>query len=496
MPHQAHLWDVALELDDDGRFVYDTVDLTIMRRQGKTSSQFAKTTWRMTVAPKLRRPDGKLWGRQRALYTSQRGKDARKTIEQVFAQELRDNPGSFREITNVKGRPSRPYEWKLSMNNGAEHILFGRGNYFAIDAPVAEAGHSDSLDDANLDEIWALENGEIEQGIGPTMATRWNPQTWRFSTAGNEKSFYLYPIVLAGRGYSCTCGARYMDDCVCGFADRPHSRTCYFEWSIPEDANIDDEDVWWEFMPALGRTVTPEFVRGKLDSARRDPHEGEEGWRRAYGNQWVKIPLIGGAMRIPKLPVEQWGAAAIDVNAAPDRRRGEVAFGFAVSRGGTMSTITASSGSPSYPFVEITGEQDRPDHREGTGWLVDRLVELVLEWQPLGVAFRRSGPAGALEDVIREAFRKAGIDDDSMLKPLSMVAYKAACGALFLAVKEDRLLRADQAPLAAAGADAPEKRSGDAFVWDDTGDVPITPLEAGTCALSLLLLDEEESNLW
>lgn len=493
MPYQQHVWDVALEVEADGRFAYDAVDLTIMRQSGKTTLEFAKSTWRLTVAPKLPKPDGKPWGRQRALYTAQRRQDARKKLEQEFAVLLRESP-SFREIRNVKARPTKPTEWKISLNNGAEHILFGTGNYFQIDAPVKDAGHSDTLDDANLDEIWALQNDDIEHGMGPTMATRWNPQMWRFSTAGDENSFYLYGMVRSGRAKSCTCGAQFMDGCTCGFTSSSKDRTAYFEWSIPDDVNIDDEALWWEYMPALGRTISPEFVRSQLEKARRKPEEGgEDLWRRGYGNQWVKIPLLGGEARLAKLPATQWAEAIIALDDVPAMNPGEVAFGFDVSPAGEWSSIAVAAGTQNAPYVELTGTNELQDHRPATGWLPARLVELVHRWKPLGVGFDQSGPAGALADTIRAAFADASprIDPD-VLKPLTSTEYKAACGAFYLDVKESRLARADQSPLTTAGIDATARVVMDAWVWDRRPPAgPISPLVAATVARSLLPTGEK-----
>lgn len=481
MPYQQHVWDVALEMEADGRFAYDAVDLTIMRQSGKTTLVFAKKCWRMTVAPKLRKPDGKMWGRQRALYTAQRRADARKKLEQDFAQQLRDARSSFQEIRNPRARPSRPTEWKLSLNNGAEHLLFGAGNYLQIDAPSKDAAHGDTLDDADIDEAFALDNDDVEQGVQPTMATRWNAQQWTTSTAGDEKSFYLYGKVRAGRQHSCTCGAQHLDRCTCGY-DPGKGRTAYFEWSLPDGADIDDESMWWDYMPALGRTISPEFVRSQLEKARRKPEEGgEDLWRRGYANQWTRIPLLGGEMRVAKLPVEQWDGSRIEYAETPAMNPGQVVFGFDVSPGGEWSSIAAAIGTQAQPYVELVA------HAEQTGWLPRRIVELVAKWKPNKVAFDQTGPAGALADVVREALREARLRPD-VLQPLTSQEYRAACGSFFLSVAEGRMRRAAaDLPLDAAGADATERRVGDAWVWDRRlATVPICPLVAATTACALL----------
>lgn len=484
MPHQQHVWDVVHEVDEDGRHVYDAAVVTIMRQSGKTTQVLGEKTWRLTVAPKLRRPDGKMWGRQRALYTAQRRQDARKKLEQDFAFQLRDARSSFTEITNPRGRPVRANEWKLSLNNGAEHILIGPGNYLLIDAPTDDAGHSDTLDLVVTDEAFALADDGVEQGVIPTMATRWNAQHWTVSTAGDEKSFYLWSKIRAGRVHACTCGARSLDLCRCSY-EPSKARTAYFEWSLPEDADIDDERLWWQHMPALGRTISPEFVRAQLEKARQKPEEGgEDLWRRGYGNQWVRVPLLGGETRQAKLPAEAWQAARVAYADEPARNPGDVVFGFDVSPSGEWASIVAAVGTQAQPYVELVA------HAEGTGWLPRRLVELASTWRPPAIGFDQAGPAGALADVVREALHEAGLSQ-KMVRPLESRAYRQACGALYLATVEGRLGRSESdLPLDAAGADATDRRVGDAWVWDRrSAQVPICPLVAATAALGLLSVD-------
>jgi hypothetical protein len=453
---------------------------TSMVATHNTTMVFDKKAWRLTVAPNLTKPDGKKWGRQRALFTAQRRADARKKLEQEFAPRLRDAAPSFREITNAKARPVKAHEWKLSLNNGAEHLLFGRGNYLQIDAPVADAGHSDSLDDVSLDEVWAYANDDVEQGVAATMATRWNAQMWRTSTAGTDKSFYMWPMVRAGREHACTCGARLADSCTCSWA--PGRRTAYFEWSLPDGCDIDDEALWWLHMPALGRTISPEFLRSQLEKARGRPEEGgEDLWRRGYGNQWCSIPLLGGETRAPKLPPSEWQDSRVGFDETPTMAPGRITLGFDVSPGGEWSSIAIATGSLQDPYVELV------DHEVETGWLPSRLIDLIRRWRPTAVGFDQGGPAGALADVITKAIEKEHLDT-TVLRPLPGSEYRSACGAFFLDVKEGRLRRADgQGPLDAAGGDATDRRVGDTFVWDRrTATVPISPLVAVTVARSLL----------
>lgn len=462
MPHQQLVWDVALEYDSDGRFVYDEVDLSTMRQTSKTTTMFCKKVWRLTMGSRM-------WGPQRSTYTMQLRAKARAKLEKDFAEVLLRSPTakrSFREIVNAKARPVKASDWKLSLNNGSEHIMFGRGNYLQIDAPSAIGGHGDVLDDGDIDEAFAHQDDAIEQGMKPSMATRWNRQLWVGSTAGDERSFYWYDKVLAGRR-QIESGAM--------------SRTAYFEWSIPDEADIDDEDVWWAHMPALGHTIPPEFIRAELESARRRVTEGgEDLWRRGYGNQWPHPPVLTAEMRPSKLPPECWRSTAILAKDAA--RIADSAFAVDVTVDGSFGSVSSAGGSMQYPYIECF------EHRQGTGWVPSRLVDLAKKNLKARFGINGAGPAGALVGPILLAFADAGIRADRLVQ-LNAVEYRQACGNLFLSCVEGRLRHSidGQGPLDLAASDATERTVGDAFAWEvRQATVPISPLTSSTIAAALL----------
>lgn len=461
MPHQQHIWDVALEIDGSGRFVYDEVDLSTMRQTSKTTTMFMKQVWRLTMGARM-------WGPQRSTYTAQKRQMARNKLERDFAEGLLrcvTAQRSFTEIKNPKARPRKPSEWKLSLNNGSEHLLFGRGNYLQIDAPTTTAGHGDTLDDGNIDEAFAHGDDSVEQAMRPAQATRFNAQLWVGSTAGDERSRYWHPKVKAGRA-QIESGAP--------------SNVAYFEWSLPDEVDIDDEDAWWEFMPALGHTISPDFVRGELERARRNPDEGgEDLWRRAYGNQWVRVPMSREGKAV-KLPADKWRdtgvAKRVPVNP------GEVTLAFDVDRDGLRSSIGIGAGSMHAPYVEEI------ENNPGVGWLPARLVELVRTWDPIAVGCNGAGPAGGQVGPVLAAFSEAGIDAN-LLHQLNALEYKQACGGFYSDVIEGRLKRPakGQGPLDVAVADATERPLGDAWAWDRRNlTVPIASLVAVTIARALL----------
>jgi hypothetical protein len=449
LPWQRYVADVALEVDPaSGRLAYDEVDLTVPRQSGKTRLVFSKMTWRCTTLARRLGP-------QTVTYTAQSRNAARKKLERDFTDALREASG-FRQIVNPKARPQRPTDWKVSLNNGAEHLLFGRGNYLQIDAPTKTAGHGDTLDDGDIDEAFAQRDDAIEQAMRPAQATRDDAQLWVLSTAGDELSYYLWRKVLAGRAALESGGP---------------SRVAYFEWSIPPEADIEDEAVWWEFMPALGHTIRPEFIRAELERMRRNPDEGgEDLWRRSYGNQWVRIPLLNEADRPEVISGEAWMSLGIGAIA------GSLVLGVDVAPDGESAAIVAvgdvGDGRMHVEVVTVAA---------GTFWLESRLSEYVRAHKPAVVAYDAGGPAASLAPELERAAKGVPV------VKLGGRDYSAACEGFLVAVTRKRLTHPRQAWMSTALAGAAKKLRGDGWLWDRKSALSdITPLVAATVALRVM----------
>jgi phage terminase large subunit-like protein len=456
MPWQQHAADVLLEYDpdDDDRPCYDELDLTIMRQTGKTLWAFACKLRRCTVVPHR-------LGRQRVTFTMQKRDNARRKLERDFAPMLRESD-QFVEIINPKSKPSRSTkQWKLSLNNGSEHLLFGQGNYLQIDTPSKASGHGDTLDLGVIDEARFLPDDRVEAAMRPAQATRAEAQLIVASTAGDEESAYLWRKVVAGRR-SVELGER--------------SRVAYLEWSVPEDAPLDDPDTWWEFHPALGHTIELDFIMSELDRARRNPDQenGEDVFRQEYGNQWVRTPVLGDSER-PRVI----GADAVKRAEVPNGTTlvGDVAMAVDVSpEGRSASIVIAGRTAAGLPVVDVLAcdaatfwiEQVLPVHRDA--------------WGPKMIGFYGSH-ARALAPVIGRA---AGVVP---VKELTAGDYAAACEAFAMAMSgtPPRVGHLGQEQLVTAIDGAVKLARGTGWVWDrQTSLVDVTTLVGSTVALRLL----------
>src|SRR6266700_1184439 len=110
---------------------------------------------------------------QRSAFTAQSGKDARdKWIDELFPLLRRS-----RALRPGAGLTARIYE-----GMGNEYIRFTNGSVIRLLSTSASSGHSKTLHQAVLDEIWHDADSRREQGLGPSMLTIADAQALMCST--------------------------------------------------------------------------------------------------------------------------------------------------------------------------------------------------------------------------------------------------------------------------------------------------------------------------
>jgi len=416
MPWQRHVLDVALEVDPEtGLLAYSEVRLTVPRQSGKTTLLLPLMVHRALL----------MGSPQRIVYTAQTAKDARQKWEDEQVPMLMASPLA-KSVRSVR------------RTNGAEAIKWVNGSIHEVVAPTQTAGHGKTLDLAVIDEAFALQGDHVEQALKPTTSTRPEPQFWIVSTAGRpESSPYLWGKVEDGR-------ARAQAGVASGVA--------YFEWSAPEDAPANDPATWLACMPALGHTMNVDRIRTHFESMK------EPEFRRAYLNQWFAPPsesvipaLAWAAAEDPMSTVCDPVALAVDVT--PDR--------------GHAAIAVAGLRPDGLEHIEVV------EHRSGTGWVADRLVELVERWSPVGVAVDTAGPAGSfLGELPGLPWQTIGARD-----------LVQACGGLYDAVVDGRLRHRGDVRLNVAVNGAGRRILGDSWAWSrKSSAVDICPLVAVTLA--------------
>jgi len=348
MPWQRQVNDVALELDDDGRYVYQLVVVTVPRQSGKTLDFSAVGQHRALTIP-----------RGRAWFTMQKGQDAR----DWFLNEHLPLMSPFSA------------ELQIRRTNGGEFSKWKRtGGTFRPFSPTPDALHGKTTDLVIVDEAWAFDvmrGRELDGAIVPTQATRPGAQVWKLSTAGTDASIWLLAAVEAGR-------AAVRAGRTSGLA--------YFEWSCPDELDPVDEASWPQYHPAYGRTIGPGAMAAALEIL------GPEEFARAYGNRWVH-----NVSRV--IPADVWAAAADETQPLPSTRTLALGFDVALDRS-DAAIVAAWRDDAGYLRLEVA------EARPASGWLSTRLVEMGGKWQPRAIAYDAAGPALDVAD----AASRAGVE--------------------------------------------------------------------------------------
>ena len=342
MPWQRLVADVALEVDEAGRFAYQLVLVTVPRQSGKTTLFSAVMNHRALIVPRAR-----VW------WTMQSGKHA----TDMLINELWPLLAPF--VPKVHLRRAA----------GSEHIKWlPSGGLIRPFPPTPDGLHGKVSDMVVVDEPWAFDlvrGNQLDQAIIPTMATRPNGQVWKVSTAGDATSTWWLGSVEQGRAAV-----------KAGRTDG----VCYFEWSCPDRLDPCDPGSWPAYHPAFGRTIGAEAMTAALDMF------GPDEFARAYGNRWVST-----VSRV--IPLEAWRRAADPDGELP---QGALALGFDVAVDRSDAAIVAAwRDEAGVARLEVAA------HEPGVGWLPERLAALRDRWAPLVVAYDEAGPALDVADVVR-----------------------------------------------------------------------------------------------
>lgn len=419
MPWQRGAGNVACEIDPvTGEWFYDTVILLVQRQAGKTMLTGSTGTHRCLTGTDL-----KCW------FTAQRREDARDSWMDL--------------VKKVRRSPLRPPMTKIRESNGQETITFPTGSDYRVFAPSEEALHGKANAMVAIDEGWSFDEtkgDELMQAIVPTFTTI-PGQLWIISAAGHAGSTWLAGLRDAGR--------------ACVEAGR-RDGICYIEYGIGDDVDPTDLDAVAAAHPANGYTLR----RQALVAATRTLKPGE--FARAYGNRWTGAPE-----RV--IPALLWRRCDDELTELP--AAGGLALGVEVGPDSCEAAIVAGwRDAADRPHVELL------DVREGTGWLIPRLRELVRTLKPRMVAYDRFGPAVAAGDAAARA--------KIAVRGMTTEEYTTACMEFFTAIINGQLRMRPHPALDAAAAAAAKRAVGERWAWGRRASVgSIAALVAATIAV-------------
>ncbi|MEU4348298.1 terminase [Streptomyces sp. NPDC023838] len=378
------------------------------------------------------------------------------------AHEFKTSVEAFRRIvaliTNTDSLRKRVKAVRRTTGEEAVELLTGQRLRFLARSGGSGRGFTGNCN--ILDEDMIL--GDDAMGaLMPTMAAVQDPQVWYFGSAGIGS-----PSVQLARLRRRALAAME--------SGQPDPSLAYLEWSIdphvrecaPDCTDHDDPRSPLSVAkanPALGYRLTLEHTeRERLTMSEEIFNRERLGVGDYPSDQGDTWSVIGE---------DAWRALADGTSSMAD----PVAFAVDTTPERSHSAICAAGRSGPAVHVEVV------DHRPGTGWVVDRLMELVEKWGPCAVVIDAGGPAASLIPAIRKGLEKLGRED--LLIEMKTREAAAACGQFFDAVSEQMLVHLDQAPLATALSGADKRPVGDGWAWARRGvSVDISPLVGVTHA--------------
>lgn len=351
MPWQRHVLDVALELDERGRYRHNVIVLTVPRQSGKTTLLGPVMAHRMLTVPRAR-----VW------LTAQLRADAR------------DTWGALSDLIETSPLARMT---KRRNANGQEQLTLGGSTLRPFNAGDERSLHGKQSDLVFIDEAFAFsreQGAQILQAVTPTMATRPGAQTWVVSTAGTASSTWLRDWVDRGR-----------EQCAAGAS----SRLAYFEWGIPESCeDLADLDVYVRHHPAVGHTIE----REALEIA-RDTMASPAEFARAYGNYWTSSAEWAIA---PELWDRQRAHGDDDGARLDTSRPLALAAEVAADRSGAV-IVGAGHRKDGRGFaVEVI------EARAGIGWVAPEILRITGRRRPVAVCVDATSPAGSVHRALAE----------------------------------------------------------------------------------------------
>lgn len=265
---------------------------------------------------------------------------------------------------------------KISRTNGREGITLKRaygGCRLRIIARSKAGGRGFSADVVLLDEAMILDRRAIS-ALMPTLSARPNPLMLAFSSAALTESSYLQNLARRARR---------------ALEDGDPARLTYLDYSVdPDDyggrdspgwrAARRDPAVWAIANPALRHRVSVEVVEAELEAMDPDDFDRER---------------LGVFDPPPVEDEDPPGPLAGDTfvaraDPASEPRDSAVALVVEVATGGTAAAIGLGA-------MRADGRRhaELVDHRPGTGWIADRLEELLDRWPDAVLALDPAGPA-------------------------------------------------------------------------------------------------------
>lgn len=347
--------------------------------------------------------------------------------------------------------------WQANGEQGIELTRAAGGGRLRFIARSRGSGRGFSGDKNVMDEAQELTSEQMAAQL-PTMSARPDPQLWFFGTPPESPDAWCYGLREDGES-----GA--------------DPRLMHMDWGTDLDPTsaedrqraAQDVDLWLACNPAMGRRITEEFVRG-------------ESLPSGLGERFMVERLGAWQPRLTEgtgvIDLDVWGL----LEDTESDLAGDVAFAVDITPSRDWASIAV------YGLrADGLGHLEVADRRQGTDWVVPRLVQLAERWQPVAIGLDAKGPAGSLLLDLDKAGIKRSDGSESVARGDLVVPtaadVAASCGQLADAVAQGTVRHRGQPELDTALRGAKTRPLGEAWAWArKVSTVDISPLVAVTLA--------------
>lgn len=339
----------------------------------------------------------------------------------------------------------------IKNSHGEEGIELKNGQRIRFRTRTKGGGRGFTGDCVIFDE--AMEFPESAHGaILPTLSARsvfGDPQVWYTGSAVDQ---YIHDNGLV----------------FARIRERGHKGTdpslAYFEWSadgeVPDKAEqlLDDPGSWAQANPALGIRISTEHVgRERLSM---DP--------RTFAVERLGIgdwPSTDGSSA-QVISSETWADLADLESVLQD----PITLAFDVTPDRSAASIAAAGKN-----ADGLGHLEIIERKRGTGWVVERLQELIEAHDIAAVIADGSGPAASLFAALEQL--------DIEVTVVNAKEHAQACGTFYDGCEDKAFRHLDTPEMAAAIKGAVKRPLGDAWAWSrKNSTIDISPLVASTLA--------------
>lgn len=340
---------------------------------------------------------------------------------------------------------------RVSRSHGEEGVELKGGQRIRFRTRTKGGGRGFSCDCLILDEAMVIPEA-MHGALLPTLSARPNPQVWYTGSAVDQEAME-HGVVFS----------RLRERAVRG--DDPS--LAYFGWSAdaagPDEvteAIATDPEVWAQSNPGLGIRISLEHIEREQRSM--DPRTFAV--ERLGVGDWVDPNAVKGQ----GVDFAAWQA----LRDQSSRMAGPVTFAFDVRPDRGAAAIGVAGVRP-----DDRGHVEIVEHLAGTGWLVDRLVELQEKHNPSEILCAQGSPAMSLVPALEQRGLR--------VRTMNTQEHAQACGQFFDAVDQSTVRHLGTPELSAAVKGAVKRPLGDAWAWNrKSSTVDISPLVAVTLALS------------